>query len=500
MKIVLINPSRIYRPGSKGVRVGLPLGLMHIAAVLEKNGYQVKIFDSLISQNTVIAKEDGGLVRHGTKDEDLIRFLEAERPNIIGISNPFTAQIFETIRILRLIKTNFPFIVTVVGGPHISVDGLNFMKENREADIAVLGEGEITILEILNTFKNKEDFNKVNGIIFRNKKNNLIKTKTRKFIRDLDQLPLPAYHLIDMPLYFNFLEQGYGARVRKEKRSFSIITSRGCPFNCVFCSIHLHMGRVWRFHSAQYILNHIDFLVKNYQVKHVSFEDDNLTLNRQRLNQVLDGLIERSYDLTWDTPNGVRVESLLDKNFVAKMKKAGCLELIIGVESGVQEVINKIINKNLKLSEVIVAAQVCRKLRIPLKSFFVIGFPGETINDIKKTIKFALMLRRKYKVEANLMIATPLFGTRLYDICEENNFFVKKPDPESLSVATQARGEGLITTNDFTPEDLKEMDKLLKKGLFKIKLMEMVINPSKFFRYFKKRLTKKIYGAAVAKN
>ncbi len=166
------------------------------------------------------------------------------------------------------------------------------------------------------------------------------------------------------------------------------------------------------------------------------------------------------------------------------------MELIIGVESGVQEVLDKIINKSLKLSEVMKAAEVCKKLKIPLKAFFVIGFPGETLENIKNTIKFALFLRKRYKVEPGLMIATPLLGTRLYDICEKGLFFIKKPDPESLAVATQPRGESLISTKDFTPKDLKNMNELLKNGLFKIKLWEMIISPKKLFRYFKKHIIK----------
>lgn len=510
MKIVLINPPRIYRPGSKGIRVGLPMGLMYIAALLEKNNYEVKIFDSLISLDALISRETNGVIRHGVKDENLIKFIKEENPDIVGISSSFTAQIPETIRVLKLIKENFPSLLTMVGGPHFSVAGLDFIKENPEVDIVILGEGETTALEILNVLKNKKDLGEVKGIIFRDKpaqtfgridligaegtspkvwagkNNNIIKTGERDFIKNLDELPMPAYHLIDMPFYFKLLEQGYGARVRKEKRSISMITSRGCPFDCVFCSIHLHMGCFWRAHSAQYVLDHIDFLVKNYQIKHISFEDDNLILNKERFNQILDGLIERDYKITWDTPNGVRAENLMNEDFVAKMKEAGCIELIIGVESGVQKVLDKIINKNLKLSDSIAAAKICRKLKIPLKSFFVIGFPGETVSDMRKTIKFALMLRRKYKVEPGLMIATPLFGTRLYEICEKENLFVKKPDPDSLAIATQTRGEGLIRTKDFAPSDLKKMNNLLQKGLFKIKFLEMIINPIKFLKYVRK--------------
>lgn len=492
MKILLVNPSRIYMLGlgSKGPRIGLPLGIMYVAAALEQAGHKVKIFDFLISKNTVLQKVDDLVIRHGDKDKNFINFLRREKPGIVGISSPFTVQIPETVRISQLVKSVYPSILIMVGGPHFSVAGLDFLKDNPQIDIAVSGEGEITAREVLHSLEKGFDLKNVPGIIFRNKDNQIITTKTRNPIssNQLNSLPLPAYHLIDMPVYFSLLEQGFAARVRKDSRSASIITSRGCPYNCVFCSIHLHMGRLWRCYSSKSVLNHIDFLVKNYQIKHISFEDDNLIMNRQRFDRILDGLIKKNYGITWDAPNGVRAESLNDENFVKKMKKSGCVELIMGAESGVQEVLDKIIKKNLQLSHVINGAKVCKKVGIPLKAFFVIGFPGESKKNMKETVKFSLMLRRKYKVKSGVMFATPLLGTRLYKICRENNFFAEEPTPESLAVATQSRGRGLIKTNDFTPDDLKKMADLLERGLFKIKLCELMISPSKLVAVIRRRL------------
>jgi radical SAM superfamily enzyme YgiQ (UPF0313 family) len=229
-------------------------------------------------------------------------------------------------------------------------------------------------------------------------------------------------------------------------------------------------------------------LVNNYQIKHISFIDDNLTLNKERFGKILDGLLERNYGLTWDTPNGVRAETLLDEEIVRKIKKSGCIEVRIGVESGVQDVLDKIVGKSLDLKTVIEGAKICKKIGLRLGACFVIGFPGEKMEDIAGTVKFAAMLRRKYGVEPGLMLATPLFGTRLYKICKEKNYLAKEMTPENLTVANTPMGESMIQTEDFTPDDLHNAAVSLDKMIFKIKLYETLISPSKLIAVVKRKI------------
>lgn len=480
-KILLINSPRTYYKKSKGVRVGLPLGIMYIAAVLENYGYRPKIFDSLIHPETKITS-NGEVIFHGVSDETIQNTIKQGKPDVVGISCLYTAQIDNAIKLANLIKQVDKKILIVIGGPHASVLGEQLLKENLSLDIAVRGEGEYTFLEIINSFKDKKSLDSIKNIFYRNGSGKICQTESSDFISDLDALPYPAYHLVDIKLYFNMIGQGLKTRPSGQKRSISFITSRGCPYNCVFCSIHLHMGKLWRGHSAEYVVNHIEYVVNKFKVRHISFEDDNFTLNMKRAKEILQNIIKRKIKITWDTPNGVRADRL-DEELCELMRKSGCIGLIFGVESGDQEVLSKIIGKNLNLGSVIKTAEICKRGKIKSQAFFMIGLPGEKIGNINKSLNFALMLRAKYGMRPNLSIATPLIGTKMHDLCKEKNYLVKDPDPKSLSLATQINGEGLIRTEDFTPDQIKEISLEFYRKIAKIDLLDKLKNPVFYFQF-----------------
>ena len=486
MKVLLINPSKIHRYNAKGVRLGLPLSLMYIAAVLEKNSVPVKIFDSLISKNTKITKHSG-YTHHGVSDHYLKSIIKKENPDVVGITNPFTSQIESTIRVARLIKEINSNIFVVVGGPHFVVSGKQFLEENNDVDVAVAGEGEIVMLELIRALENKRSYNDIKGLIFRSKdsQNNIkIKSNSLELIKDLDKLPLPAYHLVDIEKYFYFLEKGLSSRPSKYRNSISMITSRGCPYNCIFCSIHLHMGKLWRAHSHNYVISHMEHVINKYNVKHISFEDDNFTFSSQRCENIINQILKKKINVNWDTPNGIRADTL-NENLLSKMKKSGCQELVVATESGDQDTLDNIIKKSLKLESIIQVAQWCKKLKIKLRSYFIIGFPGETKTKIQKTIDFAFMLYKKFNVKPNLLFATPLVGTKLHDIVIKNKYLTKKITPKNLAAATQARGEGMIKTKEFNPKDLNRFNQQLEGRIARLDLIKKLTNPYKFFKSLK---------------
>jgi radical SAM superfamily enzyme YgiQ (UPF0313 family) len=214
------------------------------------------------------------------------------------------------------------------------------------------------------------------------------------------------------------------------------------------------MGKKWRPHSPDYVLNHLQFLHEKYRINHVHFEDDNLTLNKNRFEKILDGIKTRGLKFTWDTPNGVRADTL-DRALLEKSKQTGCSYLILGIESGDPYVLKKIIHKELSLKQVVRVCETAYEVGIDLRAFYVIGFPGETRQSMKKTIDFALGLQKKFKVWPNLMIATPLFGTALYKQCADNGLLAEAVDPLNLSTATS--GRGIIKTKDFGPYDITRL-------------------------------------------
>ena len=451
MKILLINPPQTFFPGSQSVVAGLPLGIMCIAATLENNGYEVEILDTHIADFK--PQKIGDVKYYGMPWEKIKEEIKQRKPDIVGITNPFTAQVDNTIKASEIVKDIDTEILTIVGGPHVSVRAPQFLKDAKNVDIAVVGEGEYTMLDIMKYYKEETDISKIQGIVYR-KGDAIALNPKRRFIKNLDELPFPAYHLVDMEKYLNPKRIRY--RSAKYLREISMITSRGCPYNCIFCSIHLHMGKTWRAHSKEYVIKHIEHVVNNYGVEHVHFEDDNLTLNMKRFEGILDGTIEKGIKFSWDTPNGIRSDKLTI-DMLKKMKKTGCTNLTIGVESGDQFILDNVIDKHLRLEDVIKMAKMCKELNIPLAAFFVIGFPGEKKENMKRTIEFALMLKKEYNVNMGLLIATPLYGTRLYDICKEKGYLTRELTPRALSEGTQVDGVGLIKTEDFTPEEIKKL-------------------------------------------
>ncbi len=451
MKILLINPPQTFVPGSQSVVAGLPLGIMYIAGILEQNGYDVEILDALISDFK--PRREGDARQYGMPWEKIKGEIEQRQPDIVGITGPFSAQIDNAIKVSEIVKNVDDEILTIAGGPHVSVRAIEFLNEAPHVDIAVIGEGEYTLLDIMKYREGEKNISEIPGIAYR-KGDDIILNPRRPFTKNLDELPLPAYHLVDMGKYLNPKRIRY--RAVKYLREISMVTSRGCPFNCIFCSIHLHMGKVWRAHSPEYVIAHIERVLHKYGVQHIHFEDDNLTLDTKRFEGILDGLVDNGIKFSWDTPNGIRADRLTI-DLLKKMRKTGCTNLTIGVESGDQYILDNVINKHLHLVDVIKTARMCRELGIKLGAFYVIGFPGETKENMQRTIKFALRLKREYNVNMSLLVATPLYGTKLYEICKEKGYLTQELTPRALSEGTQVDGKGLIRTADFTPEEIKQL-------------------------------------------
>ncbi len=469
-KVLLINPPQTFFPGSKQIQIGLPLGIMYIAAVLEKENYKVEILDTLITNFQ--AGKKGGTKQYGMPWEKIKEEIENRRPDIIGITCPFSTQVNNAIKVAEIAKTIDSRILTIVGGPHSSAMASQLLEVAKDVDIAVIGEGELTMLDIMKYYEGTKEISEIQGIAYRNK-GSIVLNPLRTFIENLDELPLPAYHLVDMEAYLNPKVRYRGT---KGLRAIPMVTSRGCPYNCVFCSIHLHMGNVCRIHSAEYTIKHIKHVIDNYSIKRIHFEDDNLTLDLKRFNTILDGIIEKGIKFTWDVPNGVRADKLTF-SLLTKMKETGCVQLSIGIESGDQSILDTIINKHLCLDDVIKTAEMCSDLDIPLIGFYVIGFPGEKIENIKRTIDFALELKRKFNVYIHLSIAIPLYGTKLYKICSEKGYFYRELTPSTLLEGSDFYGTGLIITEDFTPGQIKKLGLETLKIYKKLLLLGYLKNP-----------------------
>ena len=472
MKVLLINPPQVFYPGSEQPAGNLPLGLMYIAAMLDKAGYETEILDAFMSDSSFL--KNGEAINVGMPFERIKQEIYSRKPDIVGIAGPFTCQIENSVKISSLTKQIDSSILTVVGGPHVTTVPKEFLEEAKSVDVAVTGEGEYAMPELAQYFEGKKQLSEILGVAYR-KDGEVIINSPRPFIKNLDELPYPAYDLVDMEKYLSPKKIGYRSF---RNRAISMITSRGCPFNCCFCSVHLHMGKQFRAHSADYVLNHIQFVVEKFNVKNIFFEDDNLTFDLARFETICDGLIEKKIKIGWETPNGVRADCL-NLNLLEKMKKSGCQSVFFGVESGDQQILDNVICKSLDLNRVVEVAKICKDIGLKTGAFYIIGFPGEKKENMQRTVDFALRLKRDFDVGMHLFMATPSYGTRLYEECKAKGYIQQDLAWNAFAQARQPKGMPLITTGDFTPSEVKEIAAKALAEYKKLSLINHLKNPGK---------------------
>lgn len=467
LRVLLINPPQKYFGTSLGFNSYFPIGLLSLAAVI-KDFCHVKVYDCLIEDFTEQRERDFTI--YGASPNSIRKTIREYDPEIVGICIPFSAQANNGVDVARLCREDNPRRVVVMGGPHPSVRYTHLLAEGR-CDYCVVGEGEITFREFVreataraSRFADRPPAQyhaesqkllsasqlAVDGVACL--EGGQVKYTSRPALQNLDELPFPAYELIDPKAYLAspYL---YKSRSAIGQKSMSMMTSRGCPYKCVFCSISQHMGSSYRFNSPEYVVRHLEHCIEHIGVTHFHFEDDNLSLHRPRFRKLLDAIIDRKLDIKWDTPNGIRADSL-NYETVQKMKQAGAQCLQIAIESGNQRVLNEVIKKDSEIDAYHQVARWCHEAGITLGAFYVIGFPGETLRDMKDTTDLALHLFREYDVFPILLFATPLYGTELYVTAIEMGLIKEHLTDEDFAMATQFYGKPLLKTKDFDTEDL----------------------------------------------
>ncbi len=490
MKVLLINtPQSAPAKWSFPITIFMPMGIAYIAAVLEKNGIEVKILDALAAGWRNTRREDG-FECTGLTPEEILSEIRAYAPSIIGITSPFTTQVRQVKAVAALAKQYDARVPVVVGGPHPSIQPKQTL-DCPDIDYAIVGEGEYAFLEFVRRWEAKADVTGIPGLAFR--RDGVVTVNPPEIITDLDALPFPAYHLLPMGEYYEAARRVRASRSISTygKRWATLITSRGCPYQCVFCSIKPTMGYRWRARSPENVLAEMEYLIRTHQIRHFDIEDDNFSLNPDRFSRILDLIIERKLDIEWSTPNGIMAQTL-NEELIRKMKQSGCTRVVFAPESGDQEVVRKVIHKNIDLGRVEDAVRWARKYGLKSECFFVLGCPGETIENMRATIAFARRLRRLGADDCGFFLATPFHGTELRRLAEEKGWLLNPYGDDSLNTLS---GEPMIATPDFTAEQLKaiwreaqRVNPPLSLGRIKLALAMLVGDPMRFVTFAKTQL------------
>jgi radical SAM superfamily enzyme YgiQ (UPF0313 family) len=411
--VTFINPPQT---NSKYKFIGVvapPLGISYMAAVLEENGYNVNIIDASALEMTW----------EGLEEE-----LKGISPQVVAIT-ALTPTIEQAKKTAQIVKKICPQTTVVMGGYHPTFNYQELLKTDY-VDVVVMGEGEYTMLELVETLEHDGDLSQVRGIALDDQVN-----PPRPLITDMDSLPFPARHLLPMD-HYKMLNMKTGMA--------TMITSRGCPMQCSFCASAALHGPKLRLRSPENVVDEMEHLVRDHQVGTIAFMDDTFTLNHRRVEAICDEIQKRNLNVFWGCT--ARVDTLSGE-LLEKMREAGCITLFLGVESADQQMLDST-NKNITVEKIRQAFKLSRKHKIRTIASVVLGMPGDTKDSIKRTVQFVRELNPSYAV---FSLATPYPGTRFYKESFEKNL-IKVKDWSKYTLISP-----VLETVDCSLEELRKL-------------------------------------------
>jgi radical SAM superfamily enzyme YgiQ (UPF0313 family) len=385
MKIAIIAP-----PYPLEEAPSPPLGVTYVAAACEQAGWEVRIFDYIVRRYT---------------REKLAAELEEFAPDVVGATS-VTMNFKAAASIIRDVRRISPDIITLMGGPHVSYDWANTLDSYPEIDLIVAGEGEETLHELLPVISDRAAWDAVKGIAFR-KQGRPHFTGTRAFIQDLDTLPVPARHLLPVSRY---LAMGFPV---------SIITSRGCPNQCIFCLGHRMVGHKVRYRTPRLVMNEIEDIL-SYGFTRINIADDLFTSDRVRVRAFCDEIKRRGLKFAWSA--FARVNTV-DAEMLRIMLDAGCDTVSFGVESGNAEMLKRV-KKGITLEQAVSAVKACKESGVSAFASFVIGLPGESPETLADTSAFA----DKLGIDCGFHLLAPFPGTTVREEKEKYDIAILTDD------------------------------------------------------------------------
>lgn len=394
MRIALVHPAGSnWMPGQKDITPTAnrmaPLGLLSVAAYLEKSGHEVYVHDCL-----------GPKVPRGT--DDTVQWILSRNPELVGVSAT-TSGFLDGYELVRCIKSIDPAIKNIFGGVHISSNGENLLERFEDIDFLCMGEGELTLAQLADGNAPET----IDGLAWRDN-DRIVTNPRRDHIADLDSLPFPAYEKL------NGFPQGYNLPLFSYIYSpgATMVTSRGCPYQCSYCDRSV-FKKGFRYNSADYIYDHMQYLRHRFGVRHINIYDDLFTMNRKRIEMLCDLLNTKPLGIQFNC--AVRTGHA-DNKLLEMLKKAGCLQVSLGIETGDMELMEEH-KPGVKIDDVSDTIKRIQAAGLRAKGLFMMGLPGETEESIRKTSDFALSLGLD---DMNMSKFTPFHGAPVWSTIKEN--------------------------------------------------------------------------------
>lgn len=464
MKIVLIE--------SRGTSKFLHNGLAYLAGALRQNNrHTLKIFD---------------LNFLDWSEEKMIKAIKEEKPDLIGFSIK-SFSVNNVLNLARIIKEKTAAKM-IAGGPHITLCANEFFaKDNNDIfDFGFQGEGDISFSVFCDKLGDEEKYKDIAGLVYKDK-TGVWQFNKSEFVSDLDSIANPSFKYFVDEIDF------------EKQEGYPLLTSRGCPYLCIYCSVSKISGRKWRARSVENILSELEEAIKVYNIKSFKIIDDNFTLDMDRAKDFCRKLIKGGYDFKWSCPNGIRADRI-DDELAGLMRQSGCERVSLGIESGDEKVFN-FINKGEKLDAVEKAVKILKKAGIKVDGFFIIGLPFETVRSAKKSARLAEKLGLN-SVKWNMLVPYP--QTSLWDWVTENGKWLKsftqgqhfsreksiEPTFETGGYTAKQRVKAYKVANLSTGAYQYVFKRPKNKFLFYLKYSVYIVryNPALFFRKVFKKL------------